>query len=71
MKEEFKIGDLVRIRETTHSPKIPENRLGLLVKMTDDSRHMWLVLMTNNNSLRFHEMFLDRSLESNKDEKAE
>ena len=80
MKKEFKIGDLVRIKETTHDPLIPENRLGLLVEKQEQKQvvpspvkytYTWVILMTNNKSLVFHEMFLEHSLESNKDEKAE
>jgi len=73
MKKEFKIGDLVRIKENTHDPGMPDNRLGLLVKKYEQKQilprpsqytHTWVVLMTNNKSLLFHEMFLEHSLES-------
>lgn len=64
----FKVGDLVRIKDSTSDKKIPENRHGLIVEChapRDYAKHMgytdiWNILMTNGNILRFHEMFLEK-----------
>jgi hypothetical protein len=76
MKQEFQIGDLVRIKESTHDRDLPENRLGLIVKkllepMVEGSfrkptyTYIWVVMMTNGKSLRFHEMFLEHTSKEN------
>jgi hypothetical protein len=77
MKQEFQIGDLVRIKESTHDRNLPENRLGLIVKKLSEpmvegsgigSRtytYIWVVMMTNGKSLRFHEMFLEHTPKEN------
>ena len=63
----FKVGDFVRVKETTHDEKMPENRHGLIVEEvlppSQPNRagftSIWRVLMTNGTTLKFHEMFLE------------
>jgi ketosteroid isomerase-like protein len=64
----FKVGDLVRVKDSTDDQNIPESRCGLIMERYStrpDEKHMrytdiWNVLLTNGNILRFHEMFLDK-----------
>jgi len=65
----FKKGDFVRVRDTTHDSRMPFSRLGhileeykTVVHYTDKkpvSTDSWMVFMTNGIVLRFHEMFLE------------
>jgi hypothetical protein len=65
----FKVGDLVRVKDSTSDKKMPENRHGLIVERHTprDSEKptgytdIWAILMTNGNILRFHEMFLEKA----------
>ena len=64
----FKVGDLVRVKDSTHDQKMPESRCGLIVERQaprSGDKHLrftniWNILMTNGNILRFHEMFLEK-----------
>ena len=66
-KVKLSVGDLVRVTEDTHDPKLPHNRTGLLVEPVIEqawNEHhapvgVWNVLMTKGEKLRFHEMFLE------------
>jgi hypothetical protein len=78
MKQKFKTGDLVRIKENTHDSSLPENRLGLIVERLDrfeqdrlqpSYTHIWVIMMTNGKSLRFHEMFLEHAPKENEDDR--
>jgi hypothetical protein len=68
----FKVGDLVRVKDSTNDEKIPENRHGLVVDIRMPSlsgyTHICNILMTNGSILRFHEMFLEK-VEREQDEK--
>jgi len=68
----FKVGDLVRVKDSTNDEKIPENRHGLVVDHQPPSlsgyTHICNILMTNGSILRFHEMFLEK-VEREQDEK--
>lgn len=65
----FKIGDLVRIKDTTHDDRMPPSRSGILVAPVHATVHyssrepektnVWIVLMTNGVSLQFHSMYLE------------
>lgn len=64
----FKVGDLIRVKDSTSDPKMPDDRTGLIVECyapgNGERRQgftdIWRVLMTNGNILRFHEMFLEK-----------
>ena len=69
MKKIFKIGDLVRIKDTTHDDRMPPSRMGhilseykTIVHYTDKEKvptGLWNIYMTNGEVLKFHEMFLE------------
>jgi len=66
----FKVGDFVRVKETTHDEQMPETRCGLIVsdgqppsrlhERSEAYTSIWRVLMTNGVTLKFHEMFLEK-----------
>ena len=64
----FKVGDLVRVKDSTNDQDIPESRCGLIMERyapRPNEKHMrytdiWNVLLTNGSILRFHEMFLEK-----------
>ena len=66
--KELKVGDLVRVAEGTHDAKMPPSRTGLIIetiieKAWNDEKApvgMFKVWMTNGETLRFHEMFLEK-----------
>ena len=76
----FKIGDLVRVKESTHDEKIPPSRSGLIVadvgsaaavnRGVSSYTTIWQVLMTNGITLRFHEMFLEKVGEEEDEKKS-
>ena len=67
--KDFKIGDLVRIREGTNDERMPDNRTGLIIevqkeKMWDNQYppdSVYKLWMTNGETLKFHEMFLEKA----------
>jgi len=64
----LKVGDLVRVSPETHDARMPSSRTGLIVEAikhkawNDEVAHvgLFMVLMTNGERLKFHEMFLER-----------
>ena len=69
-KNIFKIGDFVRIKDSTHDDRMPPSRMGHIIQADQKSvrywegpvqSHVWSwrVLMTNGIELTFHEMFLE------------
>jgi len=76
--KKFKVGDLIRIKDGTHDPNMPDSRCGMLLERgtmhqmprvppNDADRlrpePIWNVFMTNGAELRFHEMFLEHITE--------
>lgn len=69
MREMFKKGDFVRVKDTTHDERMPISRLGHILEEYETIVHYkdkkpvstenWKVFMTNGIILRFHEMFLE------------
>jgi hypothetical protein len=69
IQKTFKIGDLVRVKDTTHDDRMPSSRSGILVAPVHATVHyssrepertnVWIVLMTNGVSLQFHSMYLE------------
>ena len=67
----FKIGDLVRVKEGTHSEKMPKSRIGHIQGFANESRlynnkgvtiqrtDQYNVYMTNGEILKFHESYLE------------
>lgn len=68
-KKIFNEGDFIRIDERTHDHRMPASRMGHLLKRvsatvhyTDKepvATHIWEVFMTNGNTLKFHEMYME------------
>ncbi len=64
----FKRGDLVRVLHGTEDARMPENRCGLVIEAVSDPAWnddvfpvgIYKLWMTNGQTLRFHEMFLER-----------
>ena len=69
IQKTFNVGDLVRVKETTHDDQMPESRCGMLIEPLHATVHyssrepektnVWIVLMTNGVSLKFHSMYLE------------
>ncbi len=59
----FKPGDLVKIRDGTHSTEIPDHRLGMIIEHGDASGNYTeaytVVFLGTDVHLKFHEMFLE------------
>ena len=55
------IGDLVRVQEGTHDERLPKGRCGLIIERGGEC--VYKVWMTNGETLRFHEMFLEKVTE--------
>ena len=67
----FKVGDFVRIKDGTHSEDMPASRMGHIAGYANGSRlyndkgvtvtptDQYNVYLTNGNTLKFHEMFLE------------
>jgi len=67
----FKVGDFVRVKDGTHNEDMPASRMGHIVDHAGASRlyndkgvtviprDQYNVFMTNGNTLKFHEMFLE------------
>ena len=71
MHPEIKIGDLVRVKDGTHDPRMPDGRVGLVAKRiftkkTTASGYpmkatlVFEVLFTNGECLNFHKMWLEK-----------
>ena len=71
MKERINIGDLVRVKDGTHDPRMPDGRVGVVAKrvftkkVTQSGYPMeptlvYEVLFTNGQCLNFHKMWLER-----------
>ena len=68
---QFKIGDFVRVKEGTYDDEMPKSRMGHIQGyvsstrlynqkgVTVSHRDQYYVYMTNGNTLKFHEMFLE------------
>ena len=79
MKRKLRVGDMVRVKESTHDKQMPENRCGLIVsdgqppsrlhERSEAYTSIWRVLMTNGVTLKFHEMFLEQVSKENDEEK--
>jgi len=67
----FKPGDLVKIRDGTHDPKIPDHRVGMIVARTmgagNRTEAYTVVFLGTTEYLKFHEMFLEHVYEDNKE----
>ena len=66
--EKFKPGDLVRIRDGTHEPQIPDHRVGMIIERTEGAGN-WteaytVIFIGTDIHLKFHEMFLELKNES-------
>ena len=67
--KKFKVGDLIRIKDGTHDPNMPDSRCGILLEYGTQYNGpippsgVWNVFMTNGAELRFHEMFLEHITE--------
>jgi len=67
----FKVGDFVRVKEGTWDEEMPASRMGHIRGYANGSRlyndkgvtvmptDQYNVFMTNGNTLKFHEMFLE------------
>ena len=65
----FETGDFVRVKDTVHDESMPPSRMGHLVNRVtalphytarlDETTRVWMILMTNGNMLKFHEMYLE------------
>jgi len=67
----FKVGDFVRVKDGTHNEDMPPSRMGHIVDPIIGSRlyndkgvtvmptDQYNVYLTNGNTLKFHEMFLE------------
>ena len=67
----FKVGDFVRIKDGTHNEDMPASRMGHIAGYANGSRlyndkgvtvtptDQYNVYLTNGNTLKFHEMFLE------------
>ena len=59
--EPLRAGDLVRVKEGTHAPDLPESRTGLIVEVIRTSGINGIYMVKFGTSiLRFHQMFLER-----------
>jgi len=66
--EKLAIGDLVRVSDDTHDSKLPPSRTGLIIGAVCEEAWngeklpvgVFNVWMTNGETLRFHEMFLEK-----------
>ena len=63
-RNNFKIGDLVRIKEGTHQDDMPDSRVGLIIGVTharsDAERHSIYEVQMGDLILKFHQMFLEK-----------
>jgi hypothetical protein len=63
-KNDFEIGDLVRIKVGTHQDDMPESRVGLIIGVTqarsDAERHNVYEVQMGRSVLNFHQMFLEK-----------
>ena len=67
--ERFRVGDLVRVSDKTHTEGMPKNRMGHIIGDYKTHVHYtnkrpvktgaWELFMTNGVTLVFHEMFLE------------
>ena len=63
--EPFRAGDLVRVKEGTSTPDMPESRTGLIVEVVTHPserapRSGIYMVKFGTSILRFHQMFLER-----------
>ena len=63
-RNNFKIGDLVRIKEGTHQDDMPDSRGGLIIGVaharSDAERHSIYEVQMGDLILKFHQMFLEK-----------
>ena len=59
----FKPGDLVRIKDGTHDPVMPDHRVGMIIEHGEASENYTeaytVVFLGTDVQLKFHEMFLE------------
>lgn len=66
----FKVGDFIRINESTHDERMPATRMGHIIEQLHATVHytdkgksatnVYKVFMTNGAVLQFHEMYFER-----------
>lgn len=66
----FKVGDFVRINDSTHDVRMPATRMGHIIERLQAVIHygdkgksptnVYKVFMTNGAVLNFHEMYFER-----------
>ena len=60
----FKVGDLVRMKEGTHQDDMPDSRVGLIIGVaharSDAERHSIYEVQMGDLILKFHQMFLEK-----------
>jgi len=63
-RNNFKVGDLVRIKEGTHQDDMPDSRVGLIIGVaharSDAERHSIYEVQMGDLILKFHQMFLEK-----------
>ena len=63
LMEQFKPGDLVKIRDGTHATEIPDHRVGMVIERAEASGNYTesytVIFIGSNVQLKFHEMFLE------------
>jgi hypothetical protein len=62
--EEFKTGDLVRVRPGVHQEGMPDHRLGMIVESEGhDPRYLdqvyYILFLGTTKPIKFHNMFLE------------
>ena len=55
----MKIGALVKIKENTEDPRMPTDRMGIIVKLTPDEPNIAHVRFNNGNILMFHHSYIE------------
>ena len=63
-RNNFKVGDLVRIKEGTHQDDMPDSRVGLIIGVaharSDAEHHSIYEVQMGDLILKFHQMFLEK-----------
>ena len=57
------VGDLVRVSDRTHDPKLPDSRTGLIVEVVQEATLIGTgiyIVRFGAYNLKFHSMFLER-----------
>jgi hypothetical protein len=60
---EFRPGDLVRVKDGTHDPLMPDHRVGVIIEDSASARAQTrtfrILFLGTYEVLQFHEMFLE------------